>query len=145
MSTRWVDRYMGVPYRRSCSSFNGADCWGLYALILLEEKRISYPEIQSRGSLNADRHMISGQIAQGRWIKRWDKNSGELNPSLPEPLDALVMTAPVTGLHTAPLHIACAIGDGKMLQTTPSYGPHVSSIAEEKRRIIGVYRPAKIA
>lgn len=152
--TRWVDRYMSVPYISGGLGFGGADCWGLYALVLAEEAGLSFPDIFVGADLglNAMRHLIAGHIAGGAWVEVWSATSGvPLDPALPAQFDGLAMTIVVASmdgpLRRAPLHIGCALGDGRLFHTERAYGPHVVAIADSRieSRIKGVYRPAALA
>jgi hypothetical protein len=150
--TRWVDRYMSVPWIRAGNSWDGADCWGLYALILAEEAGIAYPEVAARTDLHEIRHTIAAHIARGPWITLWTADGGApLDPSMPAMFDCLVMTARVGSMdgvfRRAGLHVACALGDGRLLQSEKLYGPHVMAIDDDRvrARVLGVYRPAALA
>lgn len=41
----WSDRYLGISYVSSGSSFDGCDCWGLLCLVFHEELDIQLPNI----------------------------------------------------------------------------------------------------
>lgn len=40
----WVQEYIGLPYRVGGRSFAGIDCWGLVAMVYLNELEIRLPD-----------------------------------------------------------------------------------------------------
>lgn len=139
--TRWVDRYMTVPFKHGGRGFDGADCFGLYALILATESGIAPPTfdgLSAAGDLNATLRAINGAIAAGLWQKI------EGDPvKVAQRFDAILMA----GVHGAPVHIGCAVGDGRVLHSERATGPRCVRLDDFKIRgritgpMRGVYRP----
>lgn len=145
VNTRWVDRYMAVPFKKGGRSFAGVDCWGGYELVLAHELgEAAVPRFNGVSMKNpaAVRRAINGAIATGQFHKI-DGRPVEIARAF----DAVLMLTHVGG-RRADLHIGCATGDGRVLHWEEGVGARCvrlddSAIAWRFRTPThGVYRPA---
>lgn len=139
-NSRWADRYLAIPFREGATGWEGADCWGLYALILMTEAGIGYPDIEASDRLSPASigATVANQIARGAWI--------ETPLAAIAALDCVVLRAPGLGA-AAGAHVGCAIGGGRLIETSRALGPHVAALADRRvaGRIAGVFRPAALS
>ena len=65
----WPERYVGLPWKAMGRDRNGADCWGLVRLVLLEQRGIALPLWDTVDPF--DRATVSdavdGSLASGDW------------------------------------------------------------------------------
>lgn len=136
------DKYMAVPFQHGGRSFLGADCYGLYSLVLAEEAGLAMPVKAERYDVDprAVAAAVSAALARGEWLRV----AGE-----PRQFDAAVMT----GIHglgrgalRAELHVGCVIEGRKILHTEEHTGPRIVDVddVEIKSRIRYFCRPAAL-
>lgn len=142
----WTDKYMAIPFRDGGRGWDGADCMGLYALILATEAGHRLPDwgvSYDRDPAAVTAHVVA-DLASGRW-RRVD--------GAPQRFDGVLMAAPVrtaAGMGRADLHIGCVTAPGPsgaggwMIHTEQPAGVRLVRIADPSvaARIRGFYRPA---
>lgn len=144
----WTDRYMAVPHKDHGRGFNGADCAGLYALIVAHETGESIDLPDCKGDPMRAARLIEAAIISGSWRKI----DGEPK-RVARRFDAILMRGYTTdadgATHRADIHIGCATGEGTVIHTGEAFGrPRNDPLDcfEIARRIQtpvhGVYRPA---
>lgn len=145
VNTRWVDRYMAIPFCKGGRSFDGCDCWGLYELILVHELgRDQAPNFDGVSMKNprAVQRAIAGAIAAGQFRKIEGDRA-----AVARPFDAVLMLTHVGGKR-ADLHIGCALGDGRVVHTEAGIGPRCVHLTDRMiawrftKPLHGIYRPA---
>ena len=130
----WADQYIGIPFVDGGRNHKGADCWGLFALILKEQFDIEVPDytnyVYGEGELKSE---ISAYI-QGRAM---------LYPWVPvEPENAQPGHGILLKILGYPIHVSVVVGGYYMLHTEKN----INSMLERydtytyKRRILGIYR-----
>jgi cell wall-associated NlpC family hydrolase len=141
----WTDPYLAVPYRDGGRSFAGADCLGLYALILTHEACAEFPEFAV--SVGADPKAALAAIeSQVLSVHRWQRIYGEPK-SFAEKFDCVRMTGHARGadgvVRRSDIHLGCALGNGKVIHTEDARGPRVVALDDPAivKRVVGVYRP----
>lgn len=142
---------MPIPFRDNGRSFSGADCFGLYLLILAGETRahIADPGVSSGSDQAAVVRAIEVEIASGRWIAIATGNGADVK-DLARCFDAVIMTAHLRqGLRVvkSELHIGCALGDGMVVHTEEGAGCQVTPLDDPAiiNRVTSVYRPRALA
>jgi len=118
---------------------DGADCWGLYALILAREAGAPVVDLagMDRVRPSSIRRVIADQAEQGEWVRV----DGEVRQ-----FDCVVTTIPASGVfRDAPMHVGCALGDGRMLQTSSARGPEIVQLSDVAASVWGVFRPKALA
>lgn len=148
-STAWVDRYMRVPFRDAGRAWDGADCLGLYLLVLATERGVALPDHDvsyGRDAL-AVVGRVEAEIASGAW-RLVAAGDGAAVKRQGRAFDAVRMTGhvrlPSGELVRGDVHIGVVVGDGRVLHTEPSTGPHVLALDDPRiaKRVKGIYRPA---
>lgn len=120
------DKYMAVPFLENGRTFDGADCFGLYALVLATELGLAVPDphvaFGSHGA-RAVVHAFAAAVARGDWIE----------VDAPQMFDAVRML----GFHTergearrSETHVGCYVGRGQVLHTELGTGPRIMSLAD---------------
>lgn len=134
------DKYMAVPFVENGRAFAGADCFGLYALILAHELGLAVPDPDvsfSKDGARAVLHAFAAGVARGEWIE----------VATPRIFDAVRMT----GVHVlrgqaakSESHLGCYDGMGRVLHTELNTGPRLMPLddPEIKGRFRGFFRPA---
>lgn len=73
----WFNNYVGIPYEHLGRSSNGADCYGLVRLALLENFQIQIPELTTE-SAPTERALRKELLALRRnWVKVEDTQEGD--------------------------------------------------------------------
>lgn len=141
----WTDRYLAVPYRDGGRGWAGADCLGLYALILTHEACIAFPKFAV--SVGVDpRRALAAIEAQVLTVHRWQRVYGQPK-QVSEKFDCVRMTGHARGadgiVRRSDIHLGCALGNGKVIHTEDSRGPRIIALDDPAivKRVVGVYRP----
>lgn len=141
----WTDRYLAVPYRDGGRSWAGADCLGLYTLILAHEAMAAVPDFAV--SVGTDpRAVLSAIEEQVLSVHRWRRIYGEPK-QVAEKFDCVRMSGHARGedgiVRRSDIHLGCAIGGGKLIHTEDARGPRIVAFDDKAivKRIVGVYRP----
>lgn len=66
---RWVEKYIGLPFRDHGRSINGVDCWGLVQLVMREQNNIELPDYGETSAL--DLEAVAKMVAQESAIDPW--------------------------------------------------------------------------
>jgi hypothetical protein len=152
IGTRWIDRYMVVPFVRRGRDWNGCDCIGLYQLVLATEARltINAPAELGLHTPVCSQRAVDSAILFGRFVAIVGANVAEATAKA-RCFDAVLMTAHVMNRRTgsigrADLHLGCATGNGYVLHIEDERGPQLVAIDDPEiaHRIRGVYRPAAL-
>lgn len=141
----WTDRYLEIPFRDGGRSFAGADCLGLYALILLHEAATQMPDFAV--SVGANPALALSAIeSQVLSVHRWQRIYGEPK-DVAQRFDCIRMTGHARGgdgiVRRSDIHLGCALGNGKVIHTEDRRGPRILMLDDLSivKRVVGVYRP----
>lgn len=139
----WTSSYLDIPYLDGGRTREGADCFGLYAIILTERVGLVLPDYEESWGKGADGILqrIATEIATGNWLKI------EGDPvKVARELDCVRLTGHAKGsdgiVRRAAVHLGCAIGNGKVIHSEDVRGPRITHMGDSSicRRIEGVYR-----
>lgn len=145
MSTAWVDRYMEIPGVRRGRTLSGADCAGLYGLIVGHEagELVQLPRCDAARDPERAARIIELEIITGHWRKI------EGDPKrVARKFDAILMQGVTLAGDAADIHIGCATGEGTVVHMEMGIGVRHVPLDDPDivRRIRtsrhGVYRPA---
>lgn len=147
----WLDRYMAVPFKDKGRAFDGADCFGLYLLLVTHEAKLalSDPGVSYGTNPNAVLRAIEAEIASGRWALIAEGNGAAVK-SAAMPFDLVKMSAHLQAgsrVINSDLHIGCALGGGMLIHTEAPAGPQYCAMDEPDiiNRVKAVYRPRILA
>jgi cell wall-associated NlpC family hydrolase len=150
----WTDAFMDIPHVPGGRSRAGADCFGLYAIVLEEAAGVTVDRYAHARFGATGAGAIATAIARGDWrcIARGEAGTPGLPLALKQAarrFDAVLMTAHVRvagAWRRADLHIGCAVGNGLMLHSEGGAGPQLVAIDDPSiaHRLRGVYRPAAL-
>lgn len=133
------DNYLAVPFRHRGRDLSGADCFGLYALVLAQEASVAVADIDAgyEDGPYKTAAAVANALARGEWVK----------VDVPQTFDAAVMCAYYTqgGIvrRCADMHVGCMIDDRRLLHTEDHTGPRIVAIDDPPitRRIRFFARP----
>ena len=136
------DKYMAIPFKDKGRSFDGADCFGLCALVSLHEAHIAIadPGVSLQTGKRATIEVFAAELAIGHWFKI----------EMPQTFDWVVMTGfTIDGgkaVRHAELHCGIMIDEKMMLHTEAHCGPRIVAIddSEITHRIRYFCRPAAL-
>lgn len=143
----WTDQYMGIRFVDGGRSLNGADCFGLYAIVLRDlcgarlDMDVSYER-----DADAVVQRVADEIASDRWLTI-ATGDGAVARKVASRGDAIVMSGHVHlaggGVVRGDVHLGVALGDGRVLHTEPATGPQILTLDDARiiKRVRGVYRP----
>ena len=136
----WANQYMGIPFKERGLTRDGADCWGLVRMIMLEQKGIELPdygEIAPNASMDKVEE-IEAAIQGTTWT--------QIPTGQEKKLDCVLMKGiiKVDGkTHSRPIHIGVVVKPGTLIHleiegevTIVDYRNH----HRIKNRVVGFYR-----
>lgn len=145
----WVQRYIGLPFVELGRDWEGADCWGLPRLALLEQTGIEVPSYDT-GYTACSRHDvvdIGRLIADGRvgWyvVAEPDRKTMLCPLGAERTFDFLLIR-----LYGVACHVGLVAGGRHMLHTQDGTDAVCVPYDDDewRRRIVGIYRhPALVA
>jgi cell wall-associated NlpC family hydrolase len=149
----WTDKYMAVPFRDGGRGWKGADCLGLYLLVLATELSMrldGHADVSWGRDAGAVVARMDGEIAAGRWVAIAE-GDGRAMRCAGQRFDAIRMAGHIRltdgQVIRGDVHMGVALGDGRVLHTEPGIGPQILAIDDPRivKRVRGVYRPAALA
>lgn len=145
-----TDSYLTLRFQVAGRVRPFVDCWGLYRLIVGETTGIWLSEFAGTGDLRDAARVAAAEAADGLgWVP--------VAAGAERELDAVLMRGIVrdgTRVTTAPVHVGCVIGEGRMIDIEEVGGvrlrafrntARVSARPEVANRVVGVYRPRALA
>lgn len=140
----WANQYVGIPYLEKGRSREGADCWGLVRLILLEQTGLELPSysekyedlpVDDRTDIKDGLASRADLVAPGLAFYKWS----EVDRDELEPFDSILFTS--LGELS---HIGLVIRPTLMIHS--HYSARSSVVADYgldswQRRIVKCYRP----
>lgn len=98
----WQERYVGLPFVDHGRDFQGVDCWGLVALVLWHERRITVP---SYGETSArDLAAVAGLVKTESAGEPWSRITQ------PRAFDVAVMCR-----RHAPVHVGIMVSGNEIM------------------------------
>jgi len=127
MSTRWAEKYVGLPFVDGGRGWAGVDCWGLVRLVFKTEAGIDLPtygEISARQLVE-----VSSKIEADSSVEPW------VPVSLYRKLDVAVMIG-------RPLHVGVLVDPQRVLHVEQHTCTVMLSLDHEtiRRRLLRVHR-----
>ena len=121
-------KYVGIPDALHGRSIEGADCWGLYCLVMADAHGISLPSYA--GAL-CDREraqieeLMSDEFSKPIWHR----------VEVVQPFDLLRFKM---GAYAS--HVGCAVDSSHMLHSEMRGSSAIVSLSEWRGRLTGIYR-----
>lgn len=149
--TAWTDKFMAIPFVDGGRSRAGADCFGLYAIVVRDLFAVQLDQdVSYERDADAVVRRVADEVASDRWITI-ATGDGAVARAAARKGDAIVMSGHV---HLADgrvvrgdIHLGVALGDGRVLHTEPTTGPQILALDDPRivRRVRGVWRPRALA
>lgn len=137
--TRWIERYLQIPWSDTDKGMAGTHCWGLIRCIYRNEIGIELP---AYGDWSIERRLtIEAQIEKQRlmWQPVGVVDRGDIVwRLLPQAFDVVLFKT--TKRNVLPDHVGMLIDDRTIINTDRSAGPHLIDIKEEAHRITEIRR-----
>lgn len=133
MLPAWINKYIGIPYKRKGRSYEGCDCWGIVCLVLLEQFGIRVPTYTEHYR-SWNKYEIHDLIQYER--QAWQEvKQGEEKPG-----DVINLRVDGKDWHTGII-----VGKGYFLHVMRGLETVIESYKryEWKDRIAGIYRHAE--
>ena len=129
----WVRDYIGIPFVAGGRDREGADCWGLFAMVMRNVGHFDVPMYDSVAVIN----LKEDAKAVGDFIRNHTQGWAKIAEEDARPLDGLLLR---WGRH--PIHVSVVIGSGEMLHTEKGIDSCRESYKSPlwSNRIVGVYR-----
>lgn len=136
MIAPWCSDYLDIPWKELGRNRDGADCWGLYRLVMKEQFGIELPAYDGAGyqdgeDLTEVSALIDSQLVDWREVPQGSE---------------LVGDAVLIRVMGEPIHIGMVVGPGRMLHIKPGVGASVDRYTSLnfRNRIIGFFRHRSI-
>ena len=137
MNTRWLDKYLHIPFVDRGRDEAGCDCWGLVCLVL-KDAGVDVPTFEQTSFVDGEgvcRH-IDEEIGEGCW---------DIVDGPPKIFDVAIMlgrTITSNGPVLLPCHIGIVPADNKLLHTERGKNSVLIDLNNPtvKNRIVGMYR-----
>lgn len=140
----WTEKYVGIPFVLRGRSIEGADCWGLFALILKEQFGIEIPA--------HDTDHYEELAAKERWKRLAalivEQREREKQIWIPIDIcDATIGDDLILRMLNLPLHVSFVVAPGWMIHTELGIDSVLENFERSnwKNRILGAYRHEQIA
>ena len=128
----WVSQYVGLRYRPGGVDLDGADCWGLYALVLEREFGVRLPAYPGAAWVPGADSAAIGEEARAYAALFSQVRAGEERCG-----DAILIR-----MRGAPLHLGMVVAPGWMLHSHDAADACVEAYngVQWGRRVVGFYR-----
>jgi len=128
----WAEEYVGLPFKSSGRDRDGIDCYGLLALVMLEQFGIEVPIFRGLGLKNIDQQETIGDL----WTERVEEDWAEVESGKELPGDAVNLV-----VYRLP-HCGVVVGSGNMLHIREGAGAVIESYTRGSlcRRVQNCYR-----
>lgn len=144
-----VEDYLRLRFARGGRDRPSVDCWGLYRLIVGEMAGVWLAEFEGHEEPLRIARTAQREASDGGWIA--------VQPGDERAFDAVLMTGLLgegRGTMSAPIHVACVIEPGRMIDIEETGGVMVRVFRntmklrakpEVANRVQGIYRPKALA
>lgn len=144
-----VENYLRLGFLKSGRERPAVDCWGLYRLIVGEQRGIWLSEFEGHEDPLRIARTASREAGGRSWVA--------VPPGDERPLDAVLMTGLLgegRGTMMAPIHVGCVLEAGRMIDIEEIGGVTVRTFRsttklraapEVANRVRGIFRPAVLA
>lgn len=144
MAPRWVEKYLGIPFKERGLTREGCDCWGLVRLILLEQMDLHLPEHPeiSEGATLAKLRTIVAAAASPTWH--------EVVRGSECVYDVVLMRGHVEHAehkYQRPIHIGLVVVPGTLIHVEVGSNVSITDYRRDirtKNRVHGFYRHAEL-
>lgn len=148
MSTRWAERYVGVPFLDGGRTLDGCDCWGLVRIVLAERAGIEVPSYDAISALDLIR--VARQVGRSLDVAPWRTRVAVGDERVLDVAVLRVHRSVERGSGTdprMPAHVGVIVGPGLVLHAQDGVNSVVQPIADQAiwRRIIGIFRHDALA
>lgn len=126
----WAGQYVGIPFDDHGRTREGADCWGLARLVLMEQYGLELPDYgeayEDAKNIRAVRRAIRAGLAE-EWKQVEAPQVGDLV---------------IINLAALPWHCGLYVGDGRVLHVHAGAGAAIQELdkAPLKGKVEGFYR-----
>lgn len=136
----WAASYLHIPFVDRGLTHDGCDCWGLYRLIMLEQKRIelpAWPDIPA----GADAEKLDRILSEAE-APQWEN----VQTGQEREFDVVLMRGVIRvedTKHMAPIHIGCVTSPNQLIQIERGSGVTIGNYKSHikiRRRIQAFYR-----
>ena len=127
MIAKWVNKYVGIPYRVKGLTLDGCDCFSLIDIILRKEFNIKLPMYEHLDTVEMDTTSEYIEIQKDGWIKL----------SKPEPNSIILLN--ICGY---PVHMGLVLDDEYMIHSLKGHDSVIEKFTGMKwnKRTEGFYR-----
>ena len=140
---RWVSGYIGVPFAEHGRTHDGADCWGLYRLVMAEQFGDDLPSFATTYDAANDGPDVAAAIREnGTETDTWRP----VTPGDERAGDAVHMVGyrPEGGrLRRNAMHVGLVVARGWLLHVEAGIDATVTNYRRDRlvsRRVLGFYR-----
>ena len=147
MLPAWVARYVGIPFADLGRDHQGADCFGLVRLVLLDQAGIELPlhatEYGSEANARAVRLEMDATASSGSWRPI---AAGEERPFDVVEMTVTAQTRERPGVYRAvivPTHLGIVVAPGWLLHTERTTGALLGRYREDqvvRARVVAFWR-----
>ncbi|RJP54324.1 MAG: hypothetical protein C4583_03095 [Anaerolineaceae bacterium] len=130
----WPECYIGIPHKEFGRDRDGADCWGLVRLVLLEQCKLFLPRYDTVSPADYAA-MIEAKRKTPEWL-------GVIEPAM-QPFDLVRMWTTVKtkdGRIRAPVHIGIAAPGKNILHMQEGDSAICEPFAAIKHRVVEIVR-----
>lgn len=144
-----IENYLRLGFQKGGRERPAVDCWGLYRLLVGELRGVWLSEFEGHEEPLRIARTAAREAADGGWLPV--PAGDEL------PFDAVLMTGLLgegRGTLSAPIHVGCVIGPGRLIDIEESGGVKVRAfrntttmraVPAVANRVRGIFRPAVLA
>lgn len=146
LNLRWVDRYVGAPFKEQGREFSGFDCWGMHRHILMSHAGLDDEDVPSYSEVGSyDGKQIKKEIKSNLDCNKWVL----IQRGLERPFDAVLMKGEyfINGnWKRGPIHIGTVVKPGWMIHIEAKRNAIYLSMnnPDVSERIVGIYRHWKL-
>ena len=143
-----IQTYLRLKYREGGRERPLVDCWGLYRLIVGEERGIWLAEFAGQEVPLSIARTTQREVAGGDWI--------EIPAGEEQPCDVVLMTGLLgegRATLSAAIHVGCVMEPGRMIDIEKAGGvrsrafrttPRLRALPAVANRVVGIYRPRRL-
>lgn len=128
----WAARYVGVPYVPGGRAATGADCWGLYSLVMAEQFGLSLPPYDGPNMASGSSGRAVAAAAEA-YAKQFDRV---------EAADVRLGDAILIRVYGFPIHVGMVVGLGLMLHVEEYHSSVIARYTSTQwaNRIVSFHR-----
>ena len=128
----WVAQYIGIPYLTKGRTREGCDCWGLYALVMAEQRGLALPPYDGPGweGSASVRAVAAAAMAYAQQFT-------QVKPGEEQVTDAILLRA-----YGQPVHLGMVVAPGLMFHVEQYHNSVIDRYTSIQwaSRIVSFYR-----